>query len=180
MKKIPPKTQKWYYLSIPILFFFGSIFHFLYDLSGNSPIIGAISAVNESVWEHQKMVLLPVTSWWVLYFLIKGKKNQINKRNWFTGLAASLGVSILAIPFSFYFYSGAFGVSLIIVDVFILLLAVAAGQCIGIHLYKHSTGLPLYASIILIILIILIFIIFTFNAPHLPWFRDSMTGRYGM
>lgn len=174
---ITPKDYLW---SIPILFIVGSFFHFLYNLAGNSPIIGAFSAVNESVWEHQKMVLLPIIGWWTIIFLLKGSKNKINRRKWFTGFIASLIVSILTIPFAFYFYSEAFGVHLLIVDAFILLLAIVVGQSIGVHIYKHSKGIPFYASIIIIALILLVFIVFTFHAPQLPWFKDSLTGQYGI
>ena len=179
-KKLLSITQKWCLWSIPILFIVGSFFHFIYDLAGNSPIIGAFAAVNESIWEHQKMVLLPVIGWWIIFFHLNGFNNKINRRKWFTGLTASLIVSILTIPFAFYFYSEAFGVHLLIVDVFILLLAVVVGQSIGIHIYKYSKGIPFYASIIIIASILLVFVVFTFNAPQLPWFKDSLTGQYGI
>ena len=169
-----------YLWSIPILFLVGSFFHFLYALTAYSPIVGAVAAVNESVWEHQKMVVLPVISWWIIAFLARGLHNQIIAQKWFTGLLVSLLVSILAIPSSFYFYSDAFGAHLLIVDVFILLLAVTLGQCLGIHFYRHAKGIPVYASITIILLILLMFVIFTFYTPVLPWFRDSLTGQYGM
>jgi len=37
----------------------GSAFHFTYELSGNNPVVGSISAVNESVWEHLKLAFWP-------------------------------------------------------------------------------------------------------------------------
>ncbi|SCP97317.1 DUF6512 family protein [Anaerobium acetethylicum] len=173
-------TTKWCLTSIPLLFFIGSIFHFLFELSGDSPIVGAFSAVNESVWEHQKMLLLPVTGWWVIIYFFKRTRHQIDTRKWFAGLAASLIFSVLTIPLAHYFYTEAFGVGFLIVDILILLLAVAVGQCIGIHVYKHSKGIPLYASLIVVLLIFFIFILFTFYPPQLPWFRDSLTGQYGI
>ena len=65
MEKTSLAMERWIWISLPMLFMVGSVFHFLYDLSGESPIIGAFAAVNESVWEHQKMVLLPVAAWWL-------------------------------------------------------------------------------------------------------------------
>jgi len=169
-----------YLWSIPILFFIGSFFHFFYALTSYSPIVGAVAAVNESVWEHQKMVVLPVIGWWIICFFARGLNNQMIARKWFTGLLVSLIVSILTIPFTFYFYSEAFGAHLLIVDIFILFLAVTLGQCMGIHFYRHAKGIPVYASSIIILLILFMFIIFTFHTPALPWFRDSLTGQYGI
>ena len=179
METLPVK-EKWCSWSIPFLFIIGSTFHFLFELSGNSPVVGAFAAINESVWEHQKMVLLPLIDWWTIVFLSKGARDRINKRKWFTGLIASLIVSIMTIPLIFYFYSEAFGVHLLIVDVLILLLAFIGGQCIGFHFYKYSKCIPFYVSIIVTIVILLIFILFTFNPPLLPWFKDSLTGQYGI
>ncbi len=174
------EAWKWNLFSIPILFIIGSIFHFLYDLSGKSAIVGAVAAVNESVWEHQKMVLLPVIGWWAIYYLLKGRNDQLDRRKWFSGLTVSLCVSILTIPFAYYFYSQAFGIHLIIVDASILLVAFAAGQLAGFHFYKYSKGIPFYVSIMIVMLIFLVFVVFTFDPPQIPWFRDGLTGQYGI
>jgi len=181
MKPMSPLTnEKSHLLGIPVIFFLGSLFHFLYALTGKSAIVGAIAAVNESVWEHQKLILLPMIGWWTLYFLFRKGSAQIDPRKWFSALFVSLIVSILVIPFAYYFYSGALGLHLLVVDILIFLLAVTAGHCLGMHFYRHSKGLPLYASIIAILLIVLVFIAFTFAPPHLPWFQDSLTSQYGI
>lgn len=181
MKPMAPSTnEKSHLLGISVIFFLGSLFHFLYALAGKSPIVGAIAAVNESVWEHQKLILLPMIGWWTLYFLFRKGSSQIDSRKWFSALLVSLIVSILVIPFAYYFYSGALGLHLLVVDILIFLLAVTAGQCLGMHFYRHSKGIPVYASIIAILLIVLLFIAFTFAPPHLPWFQDSLTGQYGI
>ena len=167
-------------LGIPVIFIFGSLFHFLYAWSGRSAIVGAIAAVNESVWEHQKLILIPMIGWWTLYFLFRKGSNQIDPQRWFTALLVSLIVSILVIPFAYYFYTGSLGVHLLVIDILIFLLAVAVGQYLGMHFYRHSEGLPINVSIVTIVLIVLLFIAFTFAPPHLPWFKESLTGRYGI
>lgn len=37
----------------------GTLWHFVYEWSGENPIIGAIAPVNESVWEHLKLLFFP-------------------------------------------------------------------------------------------------------------------------
>lgn len=77
--------EKWILKGIPILFIIGSLLHFMYDLSGNNFLVGLVTAVNESVWEHAKMVLLPVILWWSLYYLYNGKRYDIDRNQWYTG-----------------------------------------------------------------------------------------------
>ncbi len=180
MNKASSKPEKWILLGIPALFLIGACMHFLYDFSGKMTLIGAISPVNESVWEHSKMVLLPVILWWVLYYIVNGKKYCIDKNAWMTGGLVSLVVSLLAMPMIYYFYTGAFGVEILIVDMLILLVAVFLGQMAGLHFYRYSKGIDSTIVILLFVIIVLIFVAFTFNPPHFPIFMDGSTGTYGI
>lgn len=38
----------------------GVLLHFLYEWTGRNPVVGAFSPVNESVWEHLKLLFFPV------------------------------------------------------------------------------------------------------------------------
>jgi len=154
--------------------------HFLYDLSGRNPVIGLIAAVNESVWEHSKMVLLPIICWWTIYYIITGRKNNINKDKWFTSALVALLTALLTIPMMYYFYTEAFGVEILAIDIFILFLALLFGQLLGLHFYKYSKGINSYMVISIFIVLILLFALFTFYPPHLPLFKDGATGEYGI
>ena len=45
---------------------FGTFSHFFYGWSNENPLIGLISPVNESTWEHMKLVFPPVLLWSLL------------------------------------------------------------------------------------------------------------------
>lgn len=180
MCKLLSLPQKWVLKGIPVLFLIGSFMHFLYDLSGENVIAGMVAAVNESVWEHTKMVLLPVIFWWTVYYLIKGKENNIDKNKWFTGSLAALLTALATIPLIYYFYTGAFGVEILAVDIIILFISVLFGQISGLHFYKYCKGINSFIVIFIFIVIIAIYIIFTFYPPHLPVFIDGIIGKYGM
>lgn len=166
--------------SIPILFIMGSLFHFLDKLTGQNRLVGAVSPVNESVWEHCKMVVLPMIVFWVLSYLRLRKGRLIERNRWFTGALAALLASILTIPLLFYFYTSAFGIESIIIDIIILLVAIVWGQMLGYHVYQYGKSMPFKLSIFFIIAILLVFIVFTFKTPQLPIFRDPVTGTYGI
>ena len=43
----------------------GNLLHFVYDWTGQSVAAGLFSAVNESTWEHMKLLAVP----WILFSL---------------------------------------------------------------------------------------------------------------
>lgn len=182
MNKLSQKCSKYYILiSSLILFAVGTLFHFLFDILGENFIIGLFVPVNESVWEHCKMVVLPIILWWALYYKYIKKTNSINSDKWFTAMLISLVVAIITIPFLFYFYTGAFGVELVVVDIIILFLAILCGQSLACHYYKHTSKcLNKYVAFAIALFIVIIFIIFTVYTPKLPIFMDSLTQTYGI
>lgn len=177
-KLSPP--EKWILLGIPVLFIVGSMFHFLFGLSGKLPVIGAIAPVNESVWEHEKMLVVPIILWWLVIYLLKGKEYNISENKWFTGMIISLVSSLFTIPVVFYFYTQVFGIELIIIDILLLLFAITVGQLLSLHFYRYSDGINSVIAIGIALLILAVFIFFTFYPPHLPIFYDTSEGGYGI
>lgn len=167
--------------SIPILFIISVPLHFLYDLTGKVAYIGALTPVNESIFEHLKLGTIPLTLWWIISYYILKKKQGIDYRRWFF----CAGISVLMIPIiisTFYYtYTGALGITSLILDIFSLLFALMVAQCLALHLYKRliSTNEKFYIGIFILIVILTATIIFTFNPPHLPIFKDSSTNLYG-
>lgn len=165
--------------SIPI-FLLGSLNHFLYDMLGKNIIVGLFVAVNESIWEHMKLVILPMVIWWTIsYFLIR-KRDNIDINKWFTSGLMSMFVALIIIPLVFYFYTNAFGIKSVIVDISIFFVAVFLGQLVAVHFYKYGKGISWFGVFCIFLIIILIFMIFTLYPPKVPIFKDSVTGMYGI
>ncbi len=164
------KEKKYLLIGIPILFIIGAIFHFLYDLSSNNIIIAFISPINESIWEHTKLSLIPIIIYWLIYLKIN---KSINKNNWYYSLLITLLSYIISIPTIYYLYTGALGIESMIIDILILLVSITMSHLIGLHIYKYkkNTIKSIY-SILLICIILVIYIIFTINPPQLPIFID--------
>ena len=73
-RKSLAQPEKRIILGIPLLFVIGSLLHFMFQLFQKNPVIGIFAPVNESIWEHSKMMTWPITLWWVLnYFLLKNE-----------------------------------------------------------------------------------------------------------
>ena len=52
--------KKWHIAGAFFTIVFGSLDHFFYHWSGEHPLVAAFSAVNESTWEHLKLLAAPV------------------------------------------------------------------------------------------------------------------------
>ena len=62
------QESKWILYSVPFLFIIGSLFHFAYEFTGKNIIVGFFTPINESIWEHIKLILTPLLLWWILFF----------------------------------------------------------------------------------------------------------------
>ncbi len=163
------KEKKYLLPGIPILFIVGALFHFIYELSNENFLVGLISPINESIWEHTKMIVLPMTLYWCIYY--KLNKSELNKNTWFFALLISLITSILLVPILYYFYTESFGFESVVIDISILFISLLIGHLLGIHVYENKNSSMNYLiSIFLIILIIGVYIIFTINPPNIPLF----------
>ena len=168
LKRIKPETYT--LLGILVLFAVGSLFHFLYSLTGECFIIGLFVPINESIFEHTKMVVLPVFIWWFIFYLFRKKDLFVNA--WFTSALIAMISAIIAIPMLFYFYSQAFGIESLVIDILILLISLAIGQILGLHYYRHGKGIEYHFAIVLMIVIIILFAFFTINPPAFPIFNS--------
>ena len=168
LKRIKPETYT--LIGILVLFVVGSLFHFLYSLTGECFIIGLFVPINESIFEHTKMVVLPIFIWWFIFYLFRKKDLFVNA--WFTSAFIAMISAIIVIPMLFYFYSQAFGIESLVIDILILLVSLAIGQILGLHYYRHGKGIEYHFAIFLMIVIIILFAFFTINPPAFPIFNS--------
>jgi hypothetical protein len=176
------QAGRWIIFGILILIVFGSLMHFVYQWSGKLRLVGIFAPVNESVWEHLKLTFWPMLIWWLAGYFIVGKKNKISAAQWFVSSAVGQIVCPLVIVSFYYTYTGALGIESLILDIFSLFLGVGAGQGLGLHVYRKAkiNGCGLYYALIVLIILAATFTVFTFIPPHIPLFKDSTTGRYGI
>lgn len=59
-------SRNWILFGIPVVFLAAGLLHFVYDWSGEATIVGLFTPVNESVWEHLKLLFWPLFVWWMI------------------------------------------------------------------------------------------------------------------
>jgi hypothetical protein len=159
------------------IIFLGTALHFTFASSGNNPIVGAFSAVNESVWEHLKLPFWPSILW--LLIIMYPLRKTVG--NFFSAKAIGISLMIVVIPVVFYSYT-VFTEEILAVDIATFMIAVIIGQVVSYKLYKQTKGAKLIevVAVAIMALLAIIFVTFTFYPPHLPIFMDSNTCQYGI
>ena len=154
----------------------GILLHYLYDWFPFPPV-ALVSAVNESIWEHMKLLYVPLT----LFALIGGRCMAMNYPGYWCAKWWGTLAGLAAIPLLYYTYTGALGVSADWFNIFIYFVAAAVALGLETHLLRHHLPCrhPGWARWLLIGLWG-VFILFTFATPHLPLFRDPLTETYGI
>ena len=52
----------------------GILLHFAYDFTNQNRIVGLVAPVNESVWEHLKLILIPFTIFSIAFYFYTNQK----------------------------------------------------------------------------------------------------------
>ncbi len=161
------------------IIFLGTALHFTFASSGNNPIVGSFSAVNESVWEHLKMPFWASIFWLLITtFLIRK-----NVSNFFSAKAVGIILMLVIIPVVFYSYT-AFTKEILAVDIATFIITVVIGQAVSLALYRQQTTARTkwfeIAGLTTIIVLAVMFVAFTFYPPHLQIFFDTEACRYGI
>ncbi len=156
----------------------GTLNHFLYEWLHASKAIGLFCPVNESVWEHLKLLFFPYLIWSIAeFFLITDKKNFFHSK--IKGVLCGL---IFIVSF-FYTYSGITGTVSTFMDILSFFIGTAISFLISYEFIRNSrTGSRIseIISILIFIFISAVFFIFTFMPPLIPLFEDPQRFTFGI
>ncbi|MBR6806917.1 MAG: hypothetical protein IKM46_00910 [Clostridia bacterium] len=174
MKKSINLWSLWAFAAVSVM---GTLLHFLYDFSGRSVFAAPFSGVNESTWEHMKLLFFPMFVFALiqsLFFRDRGDFFCIKLRGILLGQ--------LLIPVIFYTYNGTFGRSPDFVNIAIFFISAAAAYFYEARKFEKRdlAWCPQRFSLAIIVLIGALFAIFTFYPPRLPLFSDPLTGTFGI
>ena len=171
------RTILWQAAGFAAVTFCGTVAHFLYDWTGRSILVSPFSGVNESTWEHMKLLFWPL----FLFALAQRWFFKDQENYWCVKLAEIL-LGLALIPVLFYTYNGAFGKSPDWINISIfyftaLLVFLFEWRAFQKGLIQCRYPRLAFAAIGLIGAL---FVAFTFSPPQIPLFRDPLTGIYGI
>jgi hypothetical protein len=155
----------------------GTLLHFLYDWTGESAWVAPFSGVNESTWEHMKLLFWPMFLFAVVQsFFFKDRKDF-----WCIKLKGIL-LGIILIPVIFYTYNGAIGKSPDWINIAIFFVSAAVVYLYETHLFNRTDNrcISKKLAVAMLGMIAALFILFTFITPEIGIFKDPLTGTYGV
>ncbi len=154
----------------------GTLLHFTFEWSGDNSIVGLFSAINESTWEHLKLVFFPTIFTIIIGYVLFSKYFP----NYLCAKTIGLISSMLFIIVFFYTYTGIIGSNYALLDIGSFFVSIVLGEFLSYKLAISKINFNIILCLFAIILLIFCFFYFTFNPPKINLFRDPISSTYGL
>ena len=154
-------------LTVAIL---GTVLHFLYDWTGESGVVKPFSAIDESTWQHMKILYVPMLLFGVVQWFFFRHEYPC----FFAVKLVGIVVGIVFIPMAFYTYNGAFGKSPDWLNISIFMWTDICAYALEYALFRRrAVGCKKVWNILSLCAILAIgvlFVVLTYLPPNLPIF----------
>lgn len=155
----------------------GVILHFLFDWTNKSVIVAPFSAVNESIWEHMKLVFFPM----LVFAFVESRYIGKDYESFWCAKLIGIVLGTALIPVLYYTINGVFGPTPDWVNIAIFVVSAAVSYFAeNLILKKGNLNCKSPKSAIAVLIgFAILFVVLTFAAPQIPIFQDPITGTYG-
>lgn len=138
----------------------GSALHFLYTALPN-PLTALVAPVNESVWEHLKLLYYPTLLAAYVLSLRTGKRRRL----WSGFLTAVLAMPLFLL--GAYYLLRRFGVEGLPVDIALYIVTMAGGFALACAIYRKGCAVRAVGVLLMLVIFYGAFlIVFSFAAPR--------------
>ena len=169
--------QLWQFIGFAFTGLLGTLLHYLYEWTNESILVSPFSGINESTWEHMKLIFFPM----FIFAFIENKFLKEKYDGFWCIKLKGICLALILIPTIFYTYNGAIGKSPSWVNIAIFFITAAIVYIYETRLFssdiycKNSTK-----PIVSLCIIAVLFVVFTFTPPHILLFEDPVTKTYGI
>lgn len=167
----------WQLMGFAVTSLGGTLLHFLYDWLGEAVWIAPFSGVNESTWEHMKLLFWPM----FIFAIVQSFFFRDRYEFWCVKLKGTL-LGLGLIPVLFYTYNGVIGKSPDWLNIAIFFVSAAIAYIYETRLFNADKAACKSSKLALgaLCVIALLFVVFTFATPEIGIFQDPLTGNYGV
>lgn len=150
----------------------GVLLHFTYEWSGDNPIVALFSAVNESTWEHLKLLFFPMLLLTIIELLFTEKRQLPSNYLFARTIGILSGMAFIVI--AFYTLTGVFAKLPDAVNITLYFLGVFLALCIENKINRgNSQNHSAFAAIVLLAFTIAFFV-FTKYPPSIGLFANPV------
>ena len=147
----------------------GTLAHFTYDWSGGNRLVGLFTAINESTWEHMKLLFFPMLLVSIILVFIKKEEYPCL----LPGLLLGNLAGIALIPVLFYTYSGILGKNVDFINIAIYYICVIAAYYVAYLVANRGCNEKCTNALLIVTFaLVLMFFIFTYYPPKLGIFEE--------
>lgn len=167
----------------------GVLFHFVYDWSNQNPAIAPFFPVNESTWEHLKLIYFPVLILSVPEYVILSHWQRedaqvhphhpgIPMKTWrslfwsarFLSTTAGMALTVVL----FYTYTGVYGKNVDVLNIVLYFISMITVYIVNYRIIKadKKSNLTGSWSLICFLLLILVFAVFSYFPPEIGLFQN--------
>ena len=157
----------------------GVFLHFAFELSGSNTLVGAFTPVNESIWEHLKLILFPAVLIGAVQYAVYGKKEP----DFLAARATAILIGMVIIVVGDYTYSGILGRDFAAANIALFVIAAILTEALTEFFLKvpaFQSENAAIAAILFLSVVMIFFFYFTFHPPMLELFRDPVTEDFGI
>ena len=173
------KIRNYQIFSAIFVIILGTLFHFIYQLSGENKIVAIFSSVNESVWEHMKLIVSSTLIFSIFeYYIYKKKDIAFNNFILSCAISSILGIIIyllLYIPINDIFGHKAY-IAIGLLFLIFILIQIISYYIMNYKQIKYSNDI----GILLVIIVYSMFGYLTYHPPKINLFYDFINNTYGM
>lgn len=158
-----------FFLAFIIIGIVGTLWHFIYEWTGENPIVGAVAPVNESVWEHLKLLFFPA----LFYFIIEYFLSKERYENLISADVIGIFTGMLTIIAFFYTYKGILGFDVPALDVLSYFLGLGVMLYVKSRILRNksfSSKASKCLSLTITAVVAVLFVIWSFYPPTLGIF----------
>ncbi len=148
----------------------GTLLHFTYEWSDSHPFIGLFSAINESIWEHLKLLFFPAAMFALAIFPLFRKKYPA----FLTCCAVGSIIAMLVQTSVYYTYSGIIGKDIPAINIILFYVCSAINSILSCYLVKKNPKTGSLWGLAILCGISICFFYFTQNPPELGIFTDHL------
>lgn len=170
------KLIKFIIFSIIFVSLLGTLLHFSFEWSNGNLLVGAFSAVNESTWEHLKLLFFPMLISTIMGYFYIGKDIY----NFLCSRVLGIVSALLFVIVFFYTYTGILGTNIAFLNIASFFIAVILGEYISYKLMLSDFDCNNTKAVIFLALLLFCFIFFTYFPPKIGLFKDPVTNNYGI
>jgi hypothetical protein len=150
----------------------GTLLHFVYEWLGKNPLVGLFCPVNESTWEHLKLIFYPILVVSIPEYFLLRKQCDLFLCTKFLSVLLGMGLTVVG----FYTYVGVYGKNVDAVNIILYFAAMAAAYLFSNYRLANRSSCTVSPGFCLVGIcgLVILFAVFSVYPPPIGLFQSPI------